>query len=59
MADQLTVAELIARLRRLPQEAMVETEGCDCVGAATDVSLDGQTVTIIRDGRYVSGEEVE
>ena len=58
MADQLTVAELIARLRRLPQEAMVDTEGCDCVGAAMGVSFDGQTVTILRDGRYVKEGEM-
>ena len=53
---QLTVADLIVLLRDVPPETMVETEGCDCVGAATGVSLDGRTVTITRDGRYVRRE---
>lgn len=35
----LTVAELIAALQAFPPETPVLTEGCDCIGAATSVTL--------------------
>lgn len=34
---QLTVGELIALLQEYPPDAIVWTEGCDCVGAADRV----------------------
>lgn len=34
---QLTVRELIAQLRKMPQDALVWHEGCDCSGAANGV----------------------
>lgn len=48
--SRLTVKELIERLQRMPQEAEVYTEGCDCFGDAVDVKLgtDGN-VTIMRE----------
>ena len=55
----MMVAELLALLREAPPEARVETEGCDCVGEATGVSINGQTVTIIRTGKYVRTDEEE
>ena len=44
----MTVAELIEKLRQMPPDAQVETEGCDCVGQAAGVNLDGDTVLITR-----------
>jgi hypothetical protein len=45
-----TVRELIAALSKMPQDAKVETEGCDCYGAARTVGMmpDGVTVEIGR-----------
>lgn len=34
---QITVGELIAFLQRYPLDAVVNTEGCDCVGACNGV----------------------
>lgn len=33
----LTVAQLIEQLRKMPQDARVYTEGCDCLGEAASV----------------------
>ena len=38
---QLTVSELIAALLKLPPDARVYTEGCDCDGRAGAVELEG------------------
>ncbi len=35
----MTVAELIAELAELPQDACVETEGCDCIGPCSGAEL--------------------
>ena len=35
----ITVAELIARLQALPQDAYVHTEGCDCSGPCSGARL--------------------
>ena len=37
----LSVGELIAELEKLPKEAPVFTEGCDCWGTAKDVRVTG------------------
>jgi hypothetical protein len=39
---QMNVAELIAELQKQPQDALVSTEGCDCEGAASDVTWDAK-----------------
>ena len=47
---QVTVAELIAELQKQPQDALVWHEGCDCYGAASEVTYEAEdnTVTIAR-----------
>jgi hypothetical protein len=47
--DILTVRELVALLSKMPQDAMVWHEGCDCHGAA-----DG-----VRDISYLTDEPVQ
>lgn len=37
--EVITVAELIEQLQKLPPDAMVYAEGCDCVGPATGAEL--------------------
>lgn len=44
----MTVAELIRKLQLMPPDAQVETEGCDCIGQAEGVRLDGDEVLITR-----------
>ncbi len=36
----MTVAELIAQLSELPQDAPVATEGCDCYGPCSGAEVD-------------------
>ena len=50
MEKQLTVAELIEILKALPQDALVEVEGCDCHGDCKGASTlpDGRGVLIER-----------
>lgn len=47
IGDALTVAELIAELQKMPPEARVLTEGCDCTGQATSVRLQGDGTVLI------------
>ncbi len=48
-SKHLTVAELIAELQKMPQDALVWHEGCDCFGEANGVRKDKDgTVTITR-----------
>lgn len=44
----MTVTELIEKLKAMPPDAQVETEGCDCTGQAEGVRLDGDEVLITR-----------
>lgn len=44
---QVTVAELISELQKMPQDALVWHEGCDCYGAASTVSYDGEDNTVL------------
>jgi len=44
---QLTVAELIEKLKEVPQDALVWHEGCDCYGAADRVEYDQSDNSII------------
>lgn len=37
---QLTVAQLIKKLKAMPQDALVWHEGCDCLGKADDVKFE-------------------
>lgn len=37
---QLTVSELISRLGKMPPDALVWHEGCDCMGAADGIQFD-------------------
>ena len=39
MAKPITVAELIAQLQALPQDAYVHTEGCDCSGPCSGAEI--------------------
>jgi len=39
MTKQLTVAELITELQKMPQDALVSSEGCDCWGEVDRVEL--------------------
>jgi hypothetical protein len=42
------VAELITKLQAMPPGAEVDMEGCDCIGRAEGVRLDGYEVLITR-----------
>lgn len=46
----MTVVQLIELLKRAPQNAKVEAEGCDCTGDAAGLQIfaDGKTVMILR-----------
>lgn len=44
----MKVSELIEKLKAMPPDAQVETEGCDCVGQAEGIRLDLNTVLITR-----------
>lgn len=44
----MKVSELIERLKKMPPDAQVETEGCDCIGQVEGVRLDGNEVLITR-----------
>ena len=44
----MKVSELMAKLQLMPPDAEVETEGCDCIGQAEGVRLDGDSVLITR-----------
>lgn len=44
----MKVSELIEKLKAMPPDAVVETEGCDCIGQAEGVRLDGTEVLITR-----------
>lgn len=44
----MTVVELIEKLKSMPLDAKVETEGCDCIGQAEGVRFDGDMVLITR-----------
>lgn len=48
--ETMTVAELIELLRRMPPDAEVRTEGCDCIGDAASVDLSSDGVMICREG---------
>jgi hypothetical protein len=52
-----TVGELIELLRRVPDQSLpVRTEGCDCLGDAAGLQVDGDGVLIVRrnpDPRYM------
>jgi hypothetical protein len=43
----LTVAELIAELQKMPPDAKVWHEGCDCYGQADGVKLDPDGTVLI------------
>lgn len=45
---QITVGELITVLQALPQDALVEAEGCDCYGPCSGASVYGNIVSIDR-----------
>lgn len=40
----MTVAELIEELKKMPQDIEVYTEGCDCDGDVTKVSVNERLV---------------
>lgn len=51
----ITVAELLVELQKLPPDAYVFTEGCDCTGPCSGAALDSAgNVTLQRDD-YRSG----
>ena len=45
---QMTVAELIEELKKMPQDALVWHMGCDCIGAANSVNFEDGAVMIGR-----------
>jgi hypothetical protein len=51
LSDPMTVKDVIAALQSMPQDAIVETEGCDCTGRVGEVALytylDGTTVVTL------------
>ena len=53
-----TVGELIKKLQEFDENALVYTEGCDCIGNAVDVTLesDGKSVLIERDDRAMESK---
>lgn len=44
---QLTVSELIEKLKQMPQDAPVWHEGCDCYGCADNVTLEEDGTVLI------------
>lgn len=44
---QITVGELAALLKDLPQDALVWHEGCDCFGAANGVEYNAKDNTVM------------
>ena len=44
---QLTVAQLIEELKKMPQDAPVMHEGCDCWGVANGVNLEKDGTVLI------------
>jgi hypothetical protein len=52
---QITVAELIALLQRVPLDAKVSAEGCDCDGEAVGISIGNGVVIIRRDPVHTMG----
>ena len=46
-AGQITVAELIEKLKSMPQDSPVWHEGCDCWGCADDVELQNDGCVLI------------
>ena len=45
--ETLTVAELIEELKKMPQDAFVFHEGCDCLGSAYKVLLEPDGTVLI------------
>ena len=45
--DTLTVTELINELKKMPPDAFVYHEGCDCIGNAHTVELDKNDGTVL------------
>lgn len=45
--QQMTVEQLINELSKLPPDAVVFTEGCDCIGEAISVSYDSSDNSIM------------
>jgi hypothetical protein len=43
----MKVVELIERLKTMPQDAEVITEGCDCFGDSRDVTYDQSDHTVV------------
>lgn len=44
---QITVAELIEQLKQYDPKALVQTEGCDCIGPCDGTELDDRSGQII------------
>lgn len=48
-AETLTVRELVEELMKLPPDAKVYTEGCDCLGNIASVTVESdQTIMLNR-----------
>jgi hypothetical protein len=45
--EALTVADLIAELQKMPQDAKVYTEGCDCDGDAASVAWENRLQAVM------------
>ena len=42
MNNPITVKDLIEQLQKMPEYAIVLTEGCDCIGASNGIKLVGE-----------------
>jgi hypothetical protein len=45
--EALTVEQVIAKLTPLPKDAIVLTEGCDCIGPAAEIEYDGSDHSVM------------
>ena len=45
--EPLTVAQAIAILQTMPQDAIIETEGCDCIDKCRNISHDAKDNTVL------------
>ena len=46
--DTMNIKELIAELSKFPNNLLVETEGCDCIGNVVAVKLSGTKAVLLK-----------
>ena len=55
--SELTVKELLEKLKDVNPDLPIETEGCDCDGGECNVIVSGQRVYITRNDRESAKQE--